>query len=206
MGEYGISQSIPRFEDARLLTGGGDFIDDDNAHGQLHGSMVRSPHAHAHLISVDTQAATSFPGVVAVLTGADFSADDIGDLGHGANPAGAEEWQQPAFVNRDGTEPFDEAQPPIIRDRVRHAGEIVAVVIAETDAAAHDAAGLVAVDYDTLPVVTDALAAIAPGAPAVWDECPRSEEHTSELQSLAYLVCRLVLEKKKKQTQQFYPV
>ena len=177
----GVGAPVRRREDQRLLRGRGEYSDDINLAGQLHAAMVRSPHAHAHLISVDTQAATSFPGVVAVLTGADFSADGIGDLGHGANPAGAEEWQQPAFVNRDGTEPFDEAQPPIIRDRVRHAGEIVAVVIAETDAAAHDAAGLVAVDYDTLPVVTDALAAIAPGAPMVWEECPDNTPLDAEM-------------------------
>ena len=68
-------------------------------------------------------------GVLAVLTGADYGADGIGDLGHVANPAGAEEWQTPAFVNRDGSVPFDAPQPPIVSDRIRHAGEIVAVVM-----------------------------------------------------------------------------
>ena len=66
MGEYGISQSIPRFEDPKLLTGGGDFIDDDNAHGQIHGVVVRSPHAHADIVGIDASAALAADGVVAV--------------------------------------------------------------------------------------------------------------------------------------------
>jgi aerobic carbon-monoxide dehydrogenase large subunit len=179
--QTGVGAPVRRREDQRLLRGRGEYTDDINLAGQLHAVMVRSPHAHANLKSVDTQAAASFPGVVAVLTGHDYSTDGIGDLGHGANPAGAEEWQQPAFVNRDGTEPFDKAQPPIIHDRVRYAGEIVAVVIADTDVAARDAADLVNVEYETLPVVTDALAAIAPGAPVVWDECPDNTPLDAEM-------------------------
>jgi aerobic carbon-monoxide dehydrogenase large subunit len=177
----GVGAPLRRREDQRLLRGRGEYSDDINLPGQLHAAMVRSPHAHARPVSIEMASAMAFPGVVAVLTGADYSADGIGDLGHGANPAGAEEWQQPAFVNRDGTAPFDAAQPPIVRDRVRHAGEIVAVVIAETDVAARDAAGLVSVDYETLPVVTDALAAIAPGAPPVWDDCPGNTALDAEM-------------------------
>ena len=177
----GVGAPLRRREDQRLLRGRGEYSDDINLPGQLHAAMVRSPHAHARPVSIEMASAMAFPGVVAVLTGADYSADGIGDLGHGANPAGADEWQQPAFVNRDGTAPFDAAQPPIVRDRVRHAGEIVAVVIAETDVAARDAAGLVSVDYETLPVVTDALAAIAPGAPPVWDDCPGNTALDAEM-------------------------
>ena len=177
----GVGASPRRREDQRLLRGHGEYSDDINLLRQAHAAMVRSPHAHARVISIDTAVAAAFPGVIAVLTGADFDADGIGDLGHVANPAGAEEWQRPAFVNRDGSVPFDMAQPPIVRDRVRHAGEIVAVVIADSDNAARDAADLVDIGYETLPVVTDALAAIAPGAPLVWDECPGNTPLDAEM-------------------------
>lgn len=169
--QTGVGAPVRRREDHRLLRGRGEFSDDINLDGQLHAVMVRSPHAHADILSIDTVAALAAPGVIAVLTASDYDADGIGDLCHGANPAGAEEWQLPAFVNRDGSTPFDVAQPPLVRDRVRHAGEIVAVVVAETDEAARDAADLVSVVYETRPVVTDALAAIEPGAPQVWDDC-----------------------------------
>lgn len=169
--ETGVGAPVRRREDLRLLRGRGEYSDDINLTGQVYAAMVRSPHAHADIRSIDIEAAQAATGVIAVLTAADYDADGIGDLCHGANPAGAEEWQQPAFVNRDGSVPFDRAQPAIVRDRVRHAGEIVAVVIGETDEAARDAADLVAVDYNTRPVVTDALAATAPDAPRVWDDC-----------------------------------
>ena len=177
----GVGAPLRRREDQRLLRGRGEYSDDINLPGQLHAAMVRSPHAHADVRSIDAAAAMAFPGVVAVLTATEFRADGIGDLGHVANPAGAEEWQRPAFVNRDGSVPFDVAQPPIIGDRVRHAGEIVAVVIAETDVTAREAADLVIVDYTTLPVVTDALAAIAPGAPLVWEICPGNTPLDAEM-------------------------
>ncbi|NBP74000.1 MAG: xanthine dehydrogenase family protein molybdopterin-binding subunit, partial [Alphaproteobacteria bacterium] len=102
--------------------------------------MVRSPHAHARIRGVDVSAARSMPGVHAVLTGADYAAEGIADIGHTANPAGAVDWQNPAFVNRDGTTPFDVPQPTIVRDKVRHAGEIVAVAVGETEAIARQAA------------------------------------------------------------------
>lgn len=168
----GVGASVRRREDQRLLRGGGEYSDDINLAGQLHAVMVRAPHAHADIRSVDTSAAITMPGVSAVLTGADYGVDGIGDLGHGANPAGTEEWQTPAFVNRDGSAPYDRAQPPIIRDRVRHAGEIVAVVIGETRDLAQAAADQVVADYNVLPVVTDALDALAPDAPTVWEDCP----------------------------------
>jgi aerobic carbon-monoxide dehydrogenase large subunit len=177
----GVGAPVRRREDQRLLRGRGEYSDDINLSGQAHAAMVRSPHAHAEIRSIDVSAAMAAPGVLAVLTGADYSPDGIGDLGHGANPAGTEDWQQPAFINRDGSTPFDMAQPPIVRDRVRHAGEIVAVVIAETDAAARDAVDLVSVEYVTLPVVTDALVAIEAGAPLVWDDCERNTPLDAEL-------------------------
>ncbi len=78
MGEYGISQSIPRFEDPKLLTGGGDFVDDESAHGQLHGFVLRSPHAHTHIRSIDASAALAEPGVVAVVTGREYAQGRLG--------------------------------------------------------------------------------------------------------------------------------
>ena len=177
----GVGAPLRRREDWRLLRGKGEYSDDINLAGQAHAAMVRSPHAHAEIRSIDVSAALAVPGVLAVLTGADYGADGIGDLGHVANPAGAEDWQTPAFVNRDGSVPFDAPQPPIVPGRIRHAGEIVAVVIAETDAAARDAADLVAVDYETLPVVTDALAAIEPDAPLVWDDCAENTPLDAEM-------------------------
>jgi carbon-monoxide dehydrogenase large subunit len=177
----GVGAPLRRREDPRLLRGDGEYSDDINLAGQAHAAMVRSPHAHAEIRAIDISAAAAAPGVLAVLTAADYRADGICDIGHVANPAGTEEWQRPAFVNRDGSVPFDAPQPPIIAGRVRHAGEIVAVVIAETDAAARDAADLVAVDYKTLPVVTDALAAIAQDAPLVWEECAANTPLDAEL-------------------------
>jgi carbon-monoxide dehydrogenase large subunit len=167
----GVGAPLRRREDLRLLRGRGEYSDDTNLPGQLHAAMVRSPHAHAEIGDMETTEAAAMPGVVAVLTGADYVADGIGDLAHVANPAGAVDWQNPAFVNRDGSAPFDTPQPPILRDKVRHMGEIVAVVVAETATQARDAADLVAVDYRPLPAVTDALAALEPDAPQVWDAC-----------------------------------
>ncbi|MGB0629816.1 MAG: xanthine dehydrogenase family protein molybdopterin-binding subunit [Alphaproteobacteria bacterium] len=168
----GIGAAVRRREDLRLLRGAGSYSDDLDLPDQLYAVMVRSPHAHALIRNVDVTAARGLPGVHAVLTGADYVADGIGDIGHTANPAGAVDWQNPAFINRDGTVPFDTPQPTIVRDRGRHAGEIVAVAVAETEAIARQAADLVDVDYKPLPVVTDALAALQDGAPVLWEECP----------------------------------
>lgn len=179
--QTGVGAPLRRREDQRLLRGNGEYSDDINLAGQAHAAMVRSPHAHADIRAIDIAAAQAAPGVIAVLIGADYIADGIGDLCHGANPAGAEEWQMPAFVNRDGSVPFDVAQPSIVRDRVRHAGEIVAVVVAETEAAARDATGLVSVAYETLPVVTDALASIEPDAPLVWEACAANTPLDAEM-------------------------
>ena len=177
----GVGAAVRRREDLRLLRGRGEYSDDLSLPGQVHAVMVRSPHAHARIGNIDTVAATDAPGVLAVLTGADYAADGLGDIAHGANPIDAVEWQRPSFVNCDGNPPFEAPQPPILRDKARHAGEIVAVVVAETAAAARDAADLVTVGYDPLPAVTDALAAVADGAPVVWDGCPGNAALDSEM-------------------------
>ncbi|NBP73740.1 MAG: xanthine dehydrogenase family protein molybdopterin-binding subunit, partial [Alphaproteobacteria bacterium] len=124
MGEYGISQSIPRFEDPRLLTGGGDFIDDDNAHGQLYGVVVRSPHAHADIAGIDTSDALAADGVVAVYTGRDYK-----DAGWGSIPHIG-----PPVKRRGGDDFFLPDFYPLAIDRVRMVGEGVAFVVAETAA------------------------------------------------------------------------
>ena len=177
----GVGAPVRRREDLRLLRGTGAYSDDINLPDQLYAAMVRSPHAHALLSGIDATAALKMSGVKAVLTGADYVADGIADIGHTANPAGAVDWQNPAFVNRDGSVPFDVPQPTIVRDKVRHAGEIVAVVIAETDAIARDAAELVGVEYDPLPVVTDARAALKNHAPNLWEGCPGNVPVDAEL-------------------------
>lgn len=152
----GFGAPVRRREDFRLLTGGGSFSDDGSLPGQLHAVMVRSVHAHARVEAIDVSRAARSPGVAAVLTARDYAADGHRGIAHGANPAGAVDWRGPALVNRDGGAPFAAAQPPIVGDRVRHVGEIVAAVVAETPDAARDAAALVDVACDPLPAVTDA--------------------------------------------------
>jgi carbon-monoxide dehydrogenase large subunit len=161
VGEYAIGQGVPRSEDPRLLRGGGRYVDDIKLARMAYGVVVRSPHAHALIRSIDTQAALAAPGVVAVLTSADWKASGFGDI-----PAGA------GKTLRDGTPMFVPPTPALAQDKVRRVGDYVAFVVAETPYEAMDAAELVAVDYEPLPSVTGTEDAQAPGAPLVWDECP----------------------------------
>ncbi len=177
----GVGASVRRREDSRLLTGRGTYSDDISLADELCAVMVRSPHAHARLLGVDIRRARPLPGVAAVLTGADYAADGLGGIAHAANPWGAVDWKAPGFINLDGGEPFDAPQPPIVGDRVRHVGEIVAVIIAETWEAGRDAADLVEATYDLLPAVTDATLAILPDAPQLWDGCPGNLPVNAEL-------------------------
>jgi len=163
--KFGMGQAIPRVEDARLLTGGGRYTDDINLAGQACAFVVRSPHAHATIRSIDTAAAEAAPGVVAVLTGDDVAADGIGPL--------------PCLVaylaplkQSSGAPMYVPPRPLLVRDRVRFVGDYVALVIAETRNQAKDAAELVEVDYDPLPPLVVATAAAAEGAPALWPDCP----------------------------------
>ncbi len=154
-----IGASVKRREDAKFLTGRGNYTDDINRPGQLHAFIVRSPHAHAALGSVKTDKAARRPGVVAVLTGADMAADGVGGL-----PCG---W---LIHNKDGSPMVEPPHPPLAQGKVRHVGDPVAAVIAETHAQARDAAEHVEIDYKPLPAVSDAAKAIAPGAPQLHDE------------------------------------
>jgi aerobic carbon-monoxide dehydrogenase large subunit len=153
------TQSIRRREDQRLLTGAGNYAADGDADGMLVAVFLRSPHAHADLASLDTAPAKSMPGVVAVYTHADL--DNVNPI-----PGGL------GFTRPDGSPSAKTDRPLLAADRVRFVGEPVAAVIAETRAAALDAAEAILVEYRERPLVTDPLAAQQPGAPAVWDEYP----------------------------------
>jgi carbon-monoxide dehydrogenase large subunit len=159
MTKFGIAQSIARVEDPRLLKGGGRYTDDIVLPGMLHGIVLRSPHAAARLGGIDTKAAASVPGVRAIYTAADLKADGVGPL-----PCAA------PVQNRDGS---DMANPPhlaLADGAVRHIGDPVAFIVAETAAAARDAAELVNVDYTVQPAIIDLAKATEPGAPLVWPE------------------------------------
>ncbi|MGH7347032.1 MAG: xanthine dehydrogenase family protein molybdopterin-binding subunit, partial [Candidatus Rokuibacteriota bacterium] len=159
--KFGVGQSVRRIEDPRLLQGFGRYSDDVNLPHQAYAVVVRSPHAHAAIRSIDSSAARNARGVLAVLTGADLAADRIGEL-----PTDR------SRKRRDGSPAFTTPRPALIRDRVRHVGDPVALVVAETTEQAVDAAELVAVDYEPLPAVAATGDAMRAGAPAVWAEVP----------------------------------
>jgi carbon-monoxide dehydrogenase large subunit len=165
----GIGSTVRRKEDARLVTGRGNYSDDVNLPGQAYAAVVRSPHAHARIRSVDVAAARAMPGVLAVLTGKDAAADGLTRIPHLAAPGNPPDV---VLANRDGSPVPAAPHHVLATDRVRHVGAAVAFVIAETIAAAKDAAEKVVVDYAPLPAVTDAKAAVAPGAPRLYDDLP----------------------------------
>jgi aerobic carbon-monoxide dehydrogenase large subunit len=152
MADRGIGASLPRLEDARLLTGQGRYSDDFTLPGQAYAVVLRSPHAHARIVSIDTTAARVLPGVLAVLTGADVAAEGLKPIHH------IPQAQSPPDIklgNTDGT-PHLVVRPPILAiDTVRFVGEGVAFVVAETLALAQDAAEAVRVEYQDLPPIAD---------------------------------------------------
>jgi carbon-monoxide dehydrogenase large subunit len=161
MAGQGFGASVARREDRRFLLGKGRYTDDVKLPGQTFTAFVRSPHAHAAIRSVDASRASAAPGVLAVLTGDDVAADGLGGI-----PCG---WQ---ITNKDGSVMVEPPHPALAQGKVRHAGDPVAMVIAETKAQAKDAAQLVDVDYDPLSAVANLRAATAQGAAQVWDEAP----------------------------------
>jgi carbon-monoxide dehydrogenase large subunit len=161
----GFGKPVLRKEDARLLVGKGCYSDDVNLPGQAYACFVRSPHAHARIRRIDTAAALATPGVIAVLTGQDAVADGMRPLTHTPMPGNPHE-----EMIRDRDVSFVAPHPPIPADRVRFAGEVVAMVVAETPAAARDGAERVAVDWTPLPAVTAGIAGTASGAPILYDE------------------------------------
>jgi carbon-monoxide dehydrogenase large subunit len=161
MRQFGIGQPIRRVEDRRFLTGSGRYLDDIVRPRQAHAAVLRSPHAHAGIRAVDASAALSAPGVLAVFTGEDLARDDVGAI-----PCVS------AVTNRDGSPMFLPPRPALARERVRHVGDAVALVVAETAAQARDAAELIAVEYEMLPSVVETEKALDPDRPSVWDEVP----------------------------------
>ena len=159
MAFEGIGASVKRREDGRFLAGRGRYVDDMNRPGQVYAAIRRSDRPHARIRGIDTSAAAAAPGVIAIYTGADMAADGIGGL-----PCG---WQ---IHSKDGSPMAEPPHPVLAIGKVRHVGDPIAVVIAETKAQAKDAAELLAIDFEDLPGVADIRAASAPGAPLVHDE------------------------------------
>ena len=161
MGVEGIGAKVLRKEDRRFITGRGRYVDDMSVPGMKYAAFVRSPHAHATITGIDTSAAEAMPGVIGVLNGQQLQGDGIGNLICG--------W---AVNSKDGTPMKMGAWPALASQTVRHVGQAVAIVVADTQAKARDAAEAVVVDYDELPVVTKAVAALKDGAPQIHPEAP----------------------------------
>src|SRR5438067_4522584 len=142
MKQFGIGQPIRRVEDRRFLTGHGRYLDDIAQPRQTHAVLLRSPHANALIRTLDISAAAALPGVLTVLTGEDLARDGIGTI-----PCAS------ALTNRDQSPMAMPPRPALARDRVRHVGDAVAMVIAETAPAARDAVEQIAVEYEPRPAI-----------------------------------------------------
>lgn len=164
MGRFGTGQAIRRVEDQRFLTGTGRYTDDVTLPDQAVGYVLRSPYPHAELRAVDVEAAREAPGVLAVYTAADLTADGIGDKPVVVRPKDPE-----------GNRMVSPPHPVLARDRVRFVGEPVAFIVAETADQARDAAEMVMIDADPLEHVIEADDAWAEGAPQLWPDAPRNQ-------------------------------
>src|SRR5580658_2037763 len=164
-----IGDAVHRKEDARLLVGRGCYSDDINLPDQAYAAVLRSPHAHALIRAIDVKAARAMPGVLAVLTGRDARVDGLKPIPHPCAPGTAPDI---VLKNRDGSAVPAAPHHILPADRVRHSGTAVAFVVAETVAAAKDAAERIIVDYEPLPAVTDAKAAVDENAPRLYDDLP----------------------------------
>ncbi len=161
MGEYALGQPVTRFEDPRLLRGGGRYVDDLSLPNMAWGVVLRSRHAHAKILKLDTSQAKAAPGVLAVLTWEDWEASGYASM---PIPKGRKK--------RDGSPMYCPQLPGMTRDRVRWIGDYVAFVVAETKHQALDALELIDVEYEVLPAVLTAEEALKPGAIAVHDDNP----------------------------------
>ena len=159
--KFGIGQSVRREEDLHLITGRGRYTDDISLPRMTHAVVLRSPVAHGHIRRIDAAAARKMPGVLLVLTGDEVRADGLGDV-----PCTI------PLVNRDGTPRNDTPRPVLAQDKVRHVGQPVALVVAETLIAARDAAEAIEVEYESLAAVTEAKDAITRGAPQLFEHIP----------------------------------
>ena len=164
-----IGKPLPRKEDARLITGKGRFTDDFNLDGQAYAVMVRSPHPHARIVAIDAAQAKAMPGVLGVFTGADCLADKLGPIPHDPVPKTKFDMK---LTGPKGGAVFIGPNALLPADKVRHVGEAVAMVVAETKAQALDAAEALEVRYQELPFVLHSEDAMKPGAPLLWDEVP----------------------------------
>ncbi len=164
MGFEGIGASVKRKEDHRFLSGSGNYTDDINRPGQLYAYVKRADRPHARIGGIDAAAAKASPGVVAVFSGADMQADNLGGI-----PCG---WQ---IHNKDGSPMAEPMHPVLAVGKVRFVGDAVAVVVAETREQAKDAAEALAIDYQDLPAVASVLDAVKPGAELVHDEAPGNQ-------------------------------
>ena len=161
MAVFGKAQYIKRVEDDRLLTGTGGFTDNLTRPNQAHVVLVRSPHAHARIVKIDAAEARKAPGVIAVFTWDDMAKEGCGEFSFPA-----------MFPNADGSKPEMTPRRPLAHEAVRHVGEAVVAVVADTREQAQDAAELVEIEYDQLPSVTEIEDALKPGAPQVWKGAP----------------------------------
>src|SRR5512142_607814 len=159
MAHDGIGAAVLRKEDRRFLTGAGHYTDDVTRANQTIMAIVRSPHAHARIRAIRADAARGAPGVLAVLTGADLAKEKIGNI-----PTG---W---LIHSKDGSPMVEPPHPALAVDTVRHVGDAVALVVAETRDQVREAAALVEVDYEPLPAVASVDQAVRPGAPLVWQQ------------------------------------
>lgn len=167
-----IGQPVPRLEDERLVRGDGRYTDDINLEGQAYAAFLRSPHAHALICGIDTQAAREAPGVLAVLTGQDYLDAGFQGMEHMPNPADAIDHTRPAFTSSLSGAVLSQLHLPLPVDRVRHVGEAVVMVVAETQTAARDALELIEIDYEVLQAVIDADQALQEAAPQLWENVP----------------------------------
>ena len=161
MAKFGIGQGVTREEDPRLLKGRGLFVNDVNLPDQTYAIVLRSPHAHAEIGAIDTSVAAALPGVLAIYTGEDVAADNLGVPGMPAK------WLRP-----DGDPMKYRPQPALALGRVRYVGDAVALIVADTLAQAQDAAEAVLIDYQPLPSITDTARTVDADAPLVWDDSP----------------------------------
>ena len=161
MSQFGLAQPVRRVEDPRLLKGAGRYTDDIALPGMLFGIVLRSPHAAAAITGLDTTAARAMPGVQAIYTGADLTADGIGGL-----PCAV------PITNRDGSNGAMPPHPALADGAVRHVGDPVAFIVATTAQQARDAAEAIEVDYDVRASSTDLATSIDAGAAQVWPESP----------------------------------
>ena len=171
MGIVSVGQPVPRHEDPTLLKGEGCYTGDVTLPNQAYGYVLRSPHAHARIKFIDPSAAMAAPGVLIVLTGSEYRAENLGKL----------PLVVPPIPNLDLEKMLRPPRLALACDKVNFVGEEVAFVVAETLDQAKDAAELIDVEYEPLPSVVDAEEALKDGAPLVWAKCPGNLSFTEEM-------------------------